>query len=78
MDDDTKEEIANDPINLIVTSARENRSKSDKTAEAYLPADPEMRCVYASQYVQVKKKYDLSVSEDERKALEEAGQVCGF
>lgn len=78
MDDATKEEIANDPLNLIVTSAKENRSKSDKTAEAYLPADPDMRCIYVSQYVQVKKKYDLSVSVNERKALEEAGQTCGF
>lgn len=78
MDDATKEQIANDPINLIVTSAKENRSKSDKTAEAYLPADPEMRCVYVTQYVQVKKKYDLSVSENERNALREAGQTCGF
>lgn len=78
MDAKTRQEIANDPINLIVASAKENRSKGAKTVDQYLPKDEETKCLYVSRVVQVKKKYDLSVSGAERKVLEDTGASCGF
>lgn len=70
-------EIANDPLNLLAVDASSNRQKSDQNAGTWLPTGSG-RCEYVKLQVEVKKKYDLSVTGAERARLEEAGKKCGF
>lgn len=52
-----KKQFAEEPINLLVVSARENRSKSDKGPSRYLP--PKNRCDYANSWLKIAKRYQL-------------------
>lgn len=58
-----RRDFANDPANLLATSASINKSKSDKMPGDWFPATG--RCVYARQFLKVAKKYDLVVTSGE-------------
>lgn len=72
---DKRRDFANDPMNLVAVSASQNRSKGDKGAEAWLP--PSGRCDYVRRQITVKKAYGLSVSPDERRAMQSVLTGCG-
>ena len=77
MDAETRKKIATDPLNLISSGASANRSKGDQAADTWLPPESSgFRCEYVSRQIQVKKKYDLSVSGTERAALEREVAAC--
>ncbi|MEX3505711.1 HNH endonuclease family protein [Corynebacterium sp. LK2510] len=54
-------EFANDPRNLVVTSAAANRAKSDQLPSEWMPPNWRARCAYARQLVAVADTYDLAM-----------------
>ncbi|GAB7186433.1 HNH endonuclease family protein [Kitasatospora sp. Ki12] len=66
--------IANDPLNLIPADGSQNASKGDSGPAAWLPADTGIRCSYAVRFAQVSLKYQLPVTEADKKAML---QQCG-
>lgn len=71
-----KEEFANDLTQLLLVSAKENRTKSDKGASEYMPPNESYHCRYATRWVNTTSKYDLSITADDKQALEEALATC--
>ncbi|ORA98181.1 hypothetical protein BST33_16960 [Mycolicibacter minnesotensis] len=76
-DDLTRRNFANDPINLQTTTAAANQQKGSSDAATWLPANDAYRCTYATRIVEVKARYRLWVTEDEREALEGILRQCG-
>ena len=59
----------NDEDLLVATSASANRQKGGKSAAEWLPQNTEFHCRYGIMQIQIKYKYQLSVSLDEKNAL---------
>ncbi|AYF76445.1 HNH endonuclease [Nocardia yunnanensis] len=74
-DDDTRRNIANDALNLVISDPTANRSKGDQDPSSYLPPG-NFRCAYIGHYIQVKVKYGLNVDTKEQTALRTAVQDC--
>ena len=68
--------FANDVANLIATTRSENSSKSDSTADEWVPPDPTYGCSYATVVITVKDAYDLAVTPAEAGALEGLLATC--
>ncbi|WP_406197334.1 HNH endonuclease family protein [Kitasatospora sp. NBC_01560] len=62
-------QIANDPLNLVPADGSQNASKGDSGPAAWLPANPAVRCSYAVRFAQVSLKYQLPVTEADKKAM---------
>src|SRR5699024_1769098 len=75
MDQDTRDRLANDPLNLLISSPSYNRSKGDQNADDYLPTGHD-RCKYVEMYAQTKDKYNLTVTQPEADRLMDAAQEC--
>ncbi|MEU1088264.1 HNH endonuclease family protein [Streptomyces sp. NPDC005576] len=60
--DAKRQQIANDPLNLIPVDGPTNGSKSDSGPAAWLPPYKPIRCSYALRFAQVSLKYDLPVT----------------
>ena len=73
-DDARREVFANDPLNLVPTSASLNRQKGGSDAASWLPPDKAARCWYVARQVAVKHRYGLWVTEAEKYRI---GQVLG-
>lgn len=67
---DQKRTFANDIENLVITGKRTNRQKGANTLKTWLPVEAEYACRYYQQWMKIKKKYDLIISEDEVKSLD--------
>lgn len=67
---DQKRTFANDVENLVITGKRTNRQKGANTLKTWLPLEVEYACRYYQQWMMVKKKYQLVISEDEIKSLD--------
>lgn len=61
--------VANDPINLIAVDGPVNGAKGDRDAADWLPPNDQIHCFYAASQVQVKAKYQLTVTQPEQEAL---------
>lgn len=61
-----KEQFANDPLNLIISAASENRSKGDKGPADYLPPNKAFQCQYITSFVTVVHKYDLTMPQNDK------------
>ncbi|WP_324226592.1 HNH endonuclease family protein [Actinotalea caeni] len=68
--------FANDPANLVPTSAATNQDKGADDAARWLPPNAGYHCAYAVQQVQVKAAYDVGVTSEEHAALREALAGC--
>jgi hypothetical protein len=69
-----REQIANDPLNLIPVDGPSNSSKSDSGPASWLPPDKKIRCAYSVRFAQVSLKYDLPVTApDKETMLEQCG-----
>jgi hypothetical protein len=66
---DQRTALANDPLELIATSAHLNRAKGDGDAATWLPPLKAYRCAYVARQVAVKRKYRLWVTAPERDAM---------
>ncbi|WJY67797.1 HNH endonuclease family protein [Corynebacterium auris] len=64
--------FANDPRNLVVTSAAANQEKSDKLPSEWLPPDWRARCAYARRLVAVARAYNLAVPQPDLRASRRA------
>jgi len=70
LDADARQQLANDPLNLLAVDGRANQSKGDSDASQWLPPNRATHCGYAARQVAVKAKYALWVTPAERRALE--------
>jgi Protein of unknown function (DUF1524) len=69
-----REEIANDPLNLMSVDGPANEAKGDSGAASWLPPDTRIRCSYSVRIAQVSLKYHLPVTAPDKKAMLEQ---CG-
>nr|WP_245354447.1 HNH endonuclease family protein [Brachybacterium sacelli] len=68
--DEERLAYANDPEVLAAVNSSDNRSKSDATIGEWMPENEDVTCQYASSYVSVSAKYDLSISPADHDVLE--------
>lgn len=71
-----REQLANDPLELIAASGRANQQKSDGDAATWLPENKPFRCEYIARQIAVKKKYSLWVTEAEKQAMVQVLSSC--
>lgn len=74
-----RQSFANDldePLSLIAVSATSNRQKSDQDPAEWRPARTDTWCVYATSWVTVKARWQLSVDPAEHTALTEMLATC--
>lgn len=63
-----RERFANDPVNLLATSASANESKSDQGPAEWLPRAA-FRCAYAVTWITVSTRYKLAVTRPDKSSL---------
>lgn len=61
--------LANDPLNLLAVDGPSNQQKGDGDAATWLPKNKQFRCSYILRQILVKKKYSLWVTEPEKKSM---------
>jgi hypothetical protein len=71
----TREQLANDPLELLAVDGPSNEEKSDGDAATWLPANKPFRCQYVARQVEVKVQYKLWVTPAEHDAI--AGILSG-
>ncbi len=71
-----KRSFANDPENLLVTSASANRKKGAKSPARWKPPLKSYWCTYAQKWRHVKSKYDLTISIPEERSLNVMERTC--
>jgi hypothetical protein len=64
-----REQLANDPLNLLAVDGRSNAQKGAGNAATWLPASKGYRCAYVARQITVKAKYHLWVTAPERDAM---------
>ncbi|WP_399885973.1 HNH endonuclease family protein [Streptomyces sp. BBFR51] len=64
-----REQLANDPLNLLPVQGRANSAKRDSGPASWLPPDKSIRCAYAVRFAQVAVKYELAVTAPDRQAM---------
>lgn len=72
--DEKRLQFANDPANLQVTTA--NQDKGDSTPSEWLPPADDYVCDYAIRYVTVTHAYELALTEPDRHTLEHILTKC--
>ncbi len=68
--------FANDPLNLLAVDGQLNQDKGASNAAEWLPLSRTYRCPYVVRQIAVKERYGLSVTSDERAALERELNHC--
>jgi len=74
-----REQFANDltdPATLVAVTGSTNESKGEAGPDHWLPPRTADRCQYAADWVEVKGRWDLSVTPTERAALERLLASC--
>lgn len=71
-----REQLANDPLNLLAVDGSSNEQKSDGDAAAWLPAQKSFRCTYVARQISVKANYHLWVTSAERAAMVRVLSAC--
>jgi Protein of unknown function (DUF1524) len=61
-----RQNLANDPLNLLAVDGPTNLSKGDSDAASWLPPNKAERCPYVARQIAVKAKYGLAVTSAER------------
>ncbi|WP_367322590.1 HNH endonuclease family protein [Streptomyces sp. HUAS ZL42] len=69
-----REDIANDPLNLMPVDGPTNGAKGDSGPAAWLPPNKQIRCSYSVRFAQVSLKYDLPVTPADKAMML---QQCG-
>ena len=75
-DDELRERYANDPDVVLSVEDNANQEKGDKGPEAWKPPNEAEWCDYADRWISIKAKYDLSVNEQEKEALNQMLNTC--
>lgn len=76
LDESTRAEFANDPLNLLAVDGPTNNKKSDSDAATWLPPNKDYRCQYVARQVAIKQKYNLWVTSAERDAIVRVLSSC--
>jgi Protein of unknown function (DUF1524) len=63
-----RERFANDPANLLATTAGANQSKGDRGPAEWLPRAA-YRCAYAVRWIRVSTSYELAVTPPDKAGL---------
>jgi hypothetical protein len=71
-----RQDLANDPLNLLATSGPINQAKGDADAATWLPPNKAIRCTYVARQVAVKVKYHLWVTSPEKDAINRVLAKC--
>jgi hypothetical protein len=66
---ETRDDLANDPLELLAVDGPANQQKSDGDAATWLPPNKSFRCQYVARQIAVKKKYSLWVTSGEKDAI---------
>jgi hypothetical protein len=69
LDEATRRNLGNDPLNLMAVDGTTNQAKGDGDAATWLPPVRSYRCTYVARQVAVKAKYRLWVTPAERDAI---------
>ncbi|MEE9095717.1 HNH endonuclease family protein [Pseudarthrobacter phenanthrenivorans] len=64
-----REELANDPLNLMAADGPTNAAKGDSDAATWLPPNKAFRCEYVARQTSVKAKYSLWVTQAEHDSI---------
>ncbi len=76
LDQDTRETLANDPLELLAVDGESNQQKSDSDAASWLPPNKEYRCRYVARQIAVKQKYVLWITQAEHDAMKRVLHNC--
>jgi hypothetical protein len=76
LDEGLRTALANDPTNLVAVDGPTNGQKSDSDAATWLPPNGGYRCVYVARQITVKKRYELWVTEAEKRAMADVLSTC--
>ncbi len=71
-----RENLANDPLNLLAVDGKANQQKSDGDAATWLPSNKSFRCQYVSRQLEVKSKYSLWLTGAEKDAVQKVLNSC--
>lgn len=72
----TREQLYNDPLELLAVDGSANQQKSDGDAATWLPANKAYRCRYVARQIAVKAKYRLWVTQAEHDAMARILSTC--
>lgn len=72
--EEKREQLANDPLNLLAVDGDTNSSKGDSGPEEWLPPAEGIRCAYGVRFAQVAFKYEMPVTAADKETLR---QQCG-
>jgi hypothetical protein len=75
--DAKRERFANIPLDLLSVEDNANASKGDKGPEAWKPPRTAYHCAYARKWINIKHYWRLSVTSQEKSALEQMLGTCG-
>ncbi|NMW64191.1 HNH endonuclease [Mobiluncus mulieris] len=64
-----RQKYANDPAVLLAADGKANQDKGKLAADGWMPQNKSFRCAYARQQINIKYRWDLSVTPPERQAL---------
>lgn len=64
-----RQQLANDPLELMAVEGKANQEKSDGDAATWLPSNKAFRCQYVARQIAVKAKYKLWVTQAEHDAM---------
>ncbi|MDQ1294895.1 MAG: hypothetical protein QG608_2780 [Actinomycetota bacterium] len=68
--------LANDPFNLLAVDSRADDRRQGRDVSGWLPENYAYQCTYVSRQIAVKAKYDLSITDTERRTFEGVLAVC--
>lgn len=71
-----REQLANDPLELLAVDGPANQQKSDGDAATWLPSNKPFRCQYIARQIAVKAKYSLWVTAPEKEAMQKVLSTC--
>lgn len=71
-----REQLANDPLELLAVEGDINQQKGDADAASWLPPNKGFRCEYVARQIAVKQKYMLWVTQPEKSAIEQVLAGC--
>lgn len=71
-----REQLANDPANLLAVDGPANMQKRDGDAATWLPANKPYRCTYVAKQIDVKAAYTLWVTQAEKDAMQRVLGNC--
>lgn len=76
LDTITRENFANDPLNLLAVQGQANQDKGDSDAASWLPPNKDYRCRYVARQIAVKQKYSLWMTQSEKEAISSVLATC--